>query len=82
MRIQCNAEVFTNAALVEGFEGVLLASTFTGTQPSLGDRVQGSGPELRESEMDRCRRRCKKREEERKAARKDGRNKRRKEDEA
>lgn len=60
MRIQCNTEAFTNTALVEGFEGVLLASTFTGMQPSLGDRVQGSGPELRESEMDRCRRRCKK----------------------
>lgn len=53
----CTAKVFTNAALVEGFEGVLLASTFTGMQHSLGDRVQGSGPELRESERDRCRRR-------------------------
>lgn len=50
-------EVFTNAALVEGFERVLLASTFTGMQHSLGDRVQGSGPELRESETDRRRRR-------------------------
>lgn len=43
------AEAFTNAALVEGFEGVLLASTFAGMQHSLGERVQGSGPELRDS---------------------------------
>lgn len=53
----CTAEVFTNAALVEGFERVLLAATFTGMQRSLGDRVQGSGPEVRESETDLCRRR-------------------------
>lgn len=43
------AEAFTNAASVEGFEGVLLASTFAGMQRSLGERVQGSGPELGDS---------------------------------
>lgn len=53
-----STEVFTNAELTEGSERVLLASTFTGMQHPLGDRVQGSGPEWRESEMDRRWGRC------------------------